>query len=201
MRAIETDRLLDLVGAIYETALDPAAMPQALGKLAGALEANVAQWCCADRDSGAVLASVVSQGADPAVHRAYVSRYGAIDPRRRRVEALPDGTVMRCSDAFDERFVSRSEFYQDFYLPAGQRWNMATRYDAGNGAAASLGVSRPLGAPAFEDEAVREFMRIVPHLRKASLPPAAPARPGRWPRATPGAFAAATPCAGAARCA
>lgn len=170
MQAAERmDRLLELVGSIYETALDPAAMPRVLGKLAGALDANVAQLCSSDPATGSMLASVVSSGASRKAHDAYVSYYGAIDPRRKQAETMPSGTAVRCHEHFDERYVSRSEFYQDFYIPIGQRWNMGIHYDNGDGTCTSIGVSRPVGARAFEDEATREFMRIIPHLQKASM--------------------------------
>ena len=167
--AEQMDRMLELVGSIYETALNPAAMPRALGKLAHALDANVAQLCSSDPASGSVLASVVSADASRQAHDAYMSYYGAIDPRRRRAESVACGTVVRCHEHFDERYVAGSEFYQDFYLPIGQRWNMGIRFDNGDGTCTSIGVSRPVGAREFEDEAAREFMRIIPHLQKASM--------------------------------
>lgn len=60
----------------------------------------------------------------------YNVHYGALDPRR-QLAANRAGTVIACHHHFDKRFVSGSEFYQDFFLPIGLRYSMGASLHQG----------------------------------------------------------------------
>lgn len=167
MRAIEIDRLLGLVGTIYEMALDAGAMPRVLKNVASALEADAAHLCSMDNTTGAIVASTVSQDPDCGAHDAHLAYRAVLHPTRTKIEQVPSDTVMPCHEHFNERHIARSGVFQTFTISAGQRWNMGTHYDCNDGTSVSISVSRPVGASAFEDDAVQKFLCIVPHLRSA----------------------------------
>lgn len=164
-----TDQLLELVGSIYEAALFAAAMPQALSNLVQCLGGNASQLVAWDNASGTVVNSVVASEVDAKADAAYTAYYGAIDPRRAWLQTLPQETVARCHQRFDERYVAGSEFYQDFFIPAGYRWVCGTQFDSGDGTSTVIGVMRERQAPAYEDWAARNLARAIPHFRRASI--------------------------------
>lgn len=52
----------------------------------------------------------------------YSSHYRQIDPRWDAVHTRAEGVTIACQDLFDNRYVDRSEFYQDLLMPRGLRY-------------------------------------------------------------------------------
>lgn len=156
---------------IYGSASDPASLPAALRCLNGFVGGACAQVFSFSRSDGTVLRSQVSEvsSALAETNRQYVTRWGACDPRTRLLATLAPGTVLRCHEHFDPKYVSSSCFYQDFLLPRGFRWAMGGLFDTGGNTATVVAAVRTPDAPPFEDWAALALRQLLPHFRKASL--------------------------------
>lgn len=164
-----TGRLLELIGSIYEAALNPAGLPAALTGLASALQAREAQLHLWDHATGQVADSVLCDRSDPAAEAAYVTHYGAIDPWRNALQCQQPGTVLRCHHRFDAAFVAGSAFYQDYFIPAGKRWTTGTYFKAEAEMTAVLSVRREPNRSPYEDWTDQALLRLAPHFQRAAL--------------------------------
>lgn len=164
----DTDQLLALVGDIYESALDPSVTPRALRSLAGCLNGAAAQLYTWHQATGQVIDSQVSEELQAKDNEAFIAYYAGIDPRRAEVMKRPPDTVARCHEFFDDRFVSRNEYYQDFFIPAGLRWCIGVHMDGGDGTSTLIANFRPVGTPAYEDWTAQTLRRLVPHFKRAA---------------------------------
>lgn len=168
-RPPSNEELLDLVGSIYESALDPADMTQTLRAVNATVQGAFAQMMTVHRKSGHVLNSWISDGP-PALekaHREYLRQWTAFDPRAPWLASLAPGAVARCHEHFDDAFVGANDFYQDHLIPHGFRWALAGVLESGpENSTAIVGV-RALDAPPFEDWAAAALRQVLPHVRKA----------------------------------
>lgn len=170
-RPPSSDELLDLVGSIYASALEPVDMSQALAALSTSVQGAFAQLLTLHRRSGRVLHSWISD-TSPAIqeaHRQYLSEWAALDPRVPWLASLPTGAVARCHDHFDDEFVSADSFYQRHLMAHGFRWSLAGVVDSGAETSTVVVNVRPLAAPRFEDWAAAALRQLLPHVRKAYL--------------------------------
>lgn len=163
------EQMLDLVGSIYETALDSGAMNVALAKLTVCLRGVASQLYTWDVASGRVLESQTESQECIAAHDRYRDYYGQLDPRTPILAQMASGAMLRCHKYCDERFVSRNEFYQDHFIPAGWRWAMGGKYDSSDGSASIIASVRELGTPAYEDWAESALKSLLPHFQRAAF--------------------------------
>lgn len=156
-----------LVESLYESVLDPALWPQTLSEFARRFGATGGQFFVWDesRDRGPFIAF---GGLPMDAVEDYEAYYASIDPRRQQALRAPVGDWMLCHRQFDEHFVARSEFYQDFLLPGGTRFAAATRLIEGNEKSALIGLVRPLGALPFDEEDLRRLTALTPHLQRVA---------------------------------
>lgn len=112
-----------LIGELYESVLDPDSIITALGKIDQWMGSSFCHLLAWDERSRSTRLNVLTNEAiDPDVLVKYSAYYGAIDPRREFSLTQPPGRVYACHDYFDERFVGKSEFYQDLLIPGGARY-------------------------------------------------------------------------------
>lgn len=103
-----------------------------------------------DERADATLFSASSRSSPTGSEQAYIDHYGAIDLRRKLITERADGKWVLCHEQFDERYVSQSEFYQDFLIPVGGRYVAIVNLGQVNGLMLGLEVHRgkdrrPLG--------------------------------------------------------
>jgi DNA-binding CsgD family transcriptional regulator len=177
-----SDQLLNRIELIYSSTTQPEKQPETLrllNELVGGSWAHTLSW---RPGSGAVLEAQFS-GTDAATREAsrdYLSHWGALDPRVAKLSTLHTSEVLRCHEAFDERFVAGSSFYQDYFLPRGFRWTLAAVVQASADISTAIAFVRGPDAPPFEDWAAAALRKLLPHLRQAmwisaKLQPTAPA--------------------------
>ncbi|MGH8695784.1 MAG: hypothetical protein ACREVS_04875, partial [Burkholderiales bacterium] len=162
------ERYLAAVERIYEAALEPNAWTAALDALSRLFDAWCGHYLLWDDAASTTAFSVVSEHIPTKDEQAYTDHYGAIDPRRQLVAERGDGKWILCHEHFDERYVSRSEFYQDFLIPAGARYVAGVQLGQAHGLAAVLGILRAPGSRPYGEEERRWLERILPDLRRAS---------------------------------
>lgn len=160
------DRLDEVLGQLYAAAVDDTIWPAvltALGDLSSSIGGHLLVWDLKRR------APVVSLMGDrfPEVNSDYVAHYGAIDPRLRLVMTMPVGRTLACHQHFDDAFVRRDEFYNDFLLPNGARYVAGCRLLEAAGVTTVLGLHRGPQHGPFEAADMELFGRLLPHLQRA----------------------------------
>lgn len=161
------DRFDELVLRLYDAASETSLWQDLLADLADHLGAFGAQVLIWDHSSSA-LGFAAYTGYAPEAEVLYGAHYGGIDPRRLAVEARPAGRLSLCHEQFDEDFVRRSEFYNDFLLPQGGRFLMSTKLAATDGVSAYLSFHRNVRQGCFEQEDARQAERLIPHATRAA---------------------------------
>src|SRR5947208_2510916 len=121
-----SDPIDDLALRLYDAAADAALWPEVIADVAASLKASSGAFMVWDHaHDGFVTANHI--GVDPAAEPLYDAHFGAIDPRGLVTQATPAGTVVRCHEHFDEDFVRRSELFNDYAIPFGNRHTMVAR--------------------------------------------------------------------------
>lgn len=154
-------------GTLYEAPATPGGWIAALQGMAGLLNANGGHFFTWNRNEGAVIESCTS-GYSEEAQRAYANYYGAIDPRRRFIADNPVGEWLACHHHFDDAYARRSEFYNDFLIPAGARYALCARIFEDQGVESVFGLLRPAGASPFERRDVELIRRLTGHLLRAA---------------------------------
>ena len=155
-----------IVGDLYEAAVQTDHWRTALARLArwtGADEFHLLRWNSASQQS---TLDVHSDGIEAAIEQ-YGSYYAAIDPRRMLVAAGPPGRVSACQHRFEDRYVERSEFYQDFLGVWGMRRSLSSLLAEEGDEQLMLGLVRASQRGRFEEDEVTRLERVMPHLQRA----------------------------------
>jgi DNA-binding CsgD family transcriptional regulator len=156
-----------LIGNLYESVLNPDSLLSALGGIdqwIGSSFCHILTWD--DLNNCAKLNRVTS---DVIAHDAlskYESYYGNIDPRRHLSLRQPVGTFWACHDHFDEKFVGKSEFYQDLLIPSGARYILAAYVAKENGLSTYLVFNHLKEQGLFSDQQRQAANRLIPHLQR-----------------------------------
>jgi DNA-binding CsgD family transcriptional regulator/PAS domain-containing protein len=156
-----------LVESLYESILEPSLWPQTLIEFArqfGAMGGQFFVWD-ARKDKWPFVTFGGLPMDDVDVYEAY---YASIDPRREHVMRARVGDWMLCHRQFDDHFIARSEFYQDFLLPGGTRFGAATRLIDENDKSALIALVRPIGAQPFGAEDEQRLVKLTPHLQRVA---------------------------------
>jgi DNA-binding CsgD family transcriptional regulator len=160
--------LLDAVGDIYASALDPDRMSDALLALTKGLASRATQMYTYDRATGVIVESSIDEALSAQGNREYVEQWALSDPAPVELAKLESGSVLRCHELFDERYVSRSAFYQDFFIPYGFRWRLGGIVHGSDGTSTVVASLRSTEQPAFDGGSARLLSMVLPHVRRAS---------------------------------
>lgn len=157
-----------VLAAAFEAAVDGSAWPAALalaGDLVGGTGGHLLVW---DRKAGASPFSAVGGRMPPEGEAQYAAYYGRIDPRLDLVLGLPTGAAIACHEHFDNAFVRRNEFYNDFLLRHGRRYLAACRLDGASAEVAILGLHRAPTQEPFGPDELALLARLAPQLGRAA---------------------------------
>ncbi len=94
--------------------------------------------------------------------------YHRLNPRRDILRRLPPGTPMNCANYIDERSVQRSEFFNDYSLPAGRRFLLGVQPFHDLETTTSFAVTRGPHDRAFTTVDVNLVEYLVPHLQRVA---------------------------------
>jgi DNA-binding CsgD family transcriptional regulator len=170
------DAAADVVGGIYEAALEPAQWPHALGRVASHLDATSAAAIVIDIEQDEVGFAAVA-GMDPRALQDYTDYYVGVDPWNAYLGAHPSGRPYLSQAVMDDGAFERTEFCRDFlrrYEMFHAMGGFAVRAPSprGFGAAGGLvflvGVQRPKARGGFSAEELRCMSLLFPHLERAA---------------------------------
>lgn len=169
MRPIHPDDLSQMIGAIYDCALDPALWPDALDMLCDVLAYRVAGLALQETRTWRILLDV---SGGPKLERADLERMRAYGPDvidhwggAERVMSLPLETPLLLFSANPR--AAESRYSREWAHPLGIVDAMAVGFSRDSDSVSSLGLARhaddgPLGAD--DVEALRLF---IPHLKRS----------------------------------
>lgn len=158
-----------LISTCYDGVLDDARWDQALrdfNQWAGGIGFHSVTWDrarhCATRDSH-------SLETPPDRIREFVEKLAPTDPRVALMLRQPVGHALRCHHHLSDRYVARSELYNDFLLPNGVRYTYGLHLDGADGTSELLAILRSPDRPPFEDaDTAPELEIITKHLARAA---------------------------------
>lgn len=97
----------------------------------------------------------------------YEQYYAAIDPRRALVDAAGTGQLVLCQEHLSDQYVSRSEFFQDFQIPAGIRYLMGVKFATPDNNGLLLGLLRSSERKEYSSADKENAQSILHHLGRS----------------------------------
>jgi DNA-binding CsgD family transcriptional regulator/PAS domain-containing protein len=160
--------LLQLIGEIYDCALNPDAWNATLPRI-GAFVGGSSGGLFAHHSSRRSGNVFYEFGTDPDFHRLYLEKYMTMDPMFGTYFVLDVGEVFSTSTVMSHAEFLQSRFYQEFIRPQGWIDNICVYLDRTPEGHAGFSVFRH-EREGLADEPARERLRLlVPHLRRAVL--------------------------------
>ena len=158
------EELSDLIGRIYDCALDPALWSDTIGRVAAAVEAQAGLVMVHDLLDQASVRTFQS-GVPTLAMRLYERRYAAANPIARFAATRSEGDVDTLRSMFPDGAWERSATYREWAWPLGigDVLGMAVLRSERRGV--WLGAARRgKGRPDFGPEQVRLFRLLAPHV-------------------------------------
>jgi len=97
----------------------------------------------------------------------YLCKWHRFDPRARLVMELDEGEWVSCHEHFDNAFVERSAFYQEFLIPHGGRYVSGTQLFRQGDEVVMLGVHRGRNSQPLDGDEIICCRRLARHLAQA----------------------------------
>jgi PAS domain-containing protein/DNA-binding CsgD family transcriptional regulator len=152
-----------VVAEFHEAAFEPRGIvhiPELIGRLTGA--DSVGLWIT---EGGRIVDMAVSDALRE-THGPYVAHFHRLDPWQAGTLRNLDKVVLG-SEAFSERELVKTEFYNDFARQAGLFRPMGGAIRLTPGVQAAFGVQQPFASQPFEESDKRPIAAVLPHLRRA----------------------------------
>lgn len=165
----DTQRLLDLVGAIYDAAIDASSWPHVLVQIRDFVEGEEATlfWKNLARHGGSTFFDTGRM--DRRYIQLYFDKYIRLDPSTTvHFFAEIDEPVSQVDFADTDEF-RQSQFYKEWVQPQGFVDFITTAIDKSSTSVAMLGVFRHERHGLVCDETRRRMRSIAPHVRRAVL--------------------------------
>jgi DNA-binding CsgD family transcriptional regulator/PAS domain-containing protein len=159
------EELSELVGLIYDAALDPDAWPVMLSRLADALSAQCG--FIGSHNSSTNTTAITAPRTDPEYLRSFIEYWA----RRAFIwnggEKLPVGTVIVRDMIISRDEFCRTDYYNEWCKPQGVEATIATNLLVKGPLSTVIAVSRPYLEGDFDATETRFFAEIIPHLQRA----------------------------------
>jgi DNA-binding CsgD family transcriptional regulator len=155
-----------LLADLYESVLSPGDVPGVIARINTHLDCDGIHLIGKDEDTSEILLSLVSGSHIQGAEAVYLAHYHAIDPRLRIGHRSPTGVVVACHDVLDDKYVSRSEFYQDFLIPHGPRYVVGGNLYRQGGKNVHVAINHLVGRPRFEGAKREAIGSLVFHLSR-----------------------------------
>ncbi|MGJ5208750.1 helix-turn-helix transcriptional regulator [Bradyrhizobium sp. HKCCYLR20261] len=164
----QADELLDLIGDIYDAALDASRWPDVVGRAGRFVGGQVASIFSKSPIAGG--GDVLCQsGIDPHYCRLYFEKYVKLDPATTGQYFAEVGQPIAVSDLMPQDELRESRFYQEWAAPQGMVDFISTVIDKSATTAALFGVFRFEQDGLADDVARMRMQLIAPHIRRAVL--------------------------------
>ncbi|TWS97548.1 helix-turn-helix transcriptional regulator [Reyranella sp. CPCC 100927] len=158
--------LTNLVGLIYASAYDVAAVPGVMLKVAEAFGGQSAAYSETDRRTGKIWRADV--GLDEDFYRKNREASEQVNALLPPFKRLPAGAVVVEETVMPRREFLHTAFYQEWFRPQDIHWTMACKLEHTDRAMAALTVRRHgRRSAAFNVQSMDAMRRLAPHLRES----------------------------------
>lgn len=167
---LSTEAVLDLVGLLYDAALQPERWGMFLQRLADAVGGGAVHVSPRMTRAGEP-GEYVYVGYDPAFMETYVQHYYQFDPFLPRLQDMPEGHCgFHSALGFDEAALTGTAYHMEWLRPQQlspiPSLGCVLRRDE-VGPLSFMGIYRPEGVPAYGRNELKLVQAIVPHLQRA----------------------------------
>lgn len=157
-----------ILGSIYDAALDPVLWPDAIGKAVGYV--GGAAGCLIMRDSASQAGAIFHGAGDqPRYRQLYLDQYAALDPGESLFFCQDVGTVLHYPDFIPRSELVASPFYQEFMLPQGWADGLFASLAKHASSVFAFAMARHVDDDTPYEVVRDRVARLVPHLRRAAL--------------------------------
>lgn len=157
----------EVFSSVYAAAASRMRWDEPLNRICHALDLWACQLVGVDKRRGGLIFSAGSTLSKPEAELDYIRFYHAINPRVRPSLELASDQWMHCHEHFDEAFVARDRFYQEFLIPYGGRFLTATKLVENADLVFFLGVLRGFGSPPIGAAEMPFLQSLKHHAREA----------------------------------
>jgi DNA-binding CsgD family transcriptional regulator len=161
----EVDRV---IGLFYEAAVTPTLWGDALAALADATGATDAHIIALDKSTGRpILAVAGARGVMREFLKPYFESWATRDPLIPKMISMPKppGSLMLCHEYLSRREVARNEYFQDFAIPCGVRYQAAWVLEDNSTVHAVVDLTR--SKIPFDRALLARWNGIASHLQRA----------------------------------
>jgi hypothetical protein len=162
----ETSALSDLIGTLYDTALERALWPDVLEKLAEFVGGSAASIYCKNSSTGAVYHQF---GVEPHYQQLYFSKYVRLDPTTAAHCLTGIGQLVSTVDFIPYCEFVETPFYREWGRPQGLADFLTTPLDKSADSVALFGVFRNEQHGLVDEAMRRRAALVVPHIRRAAV--------------------------------
>lgn len=156
--------LSELIGQIYEAAIEPAKWEAFLKRAAELFGSHTANIHFQDTSSLAV-ASVLNM--DPVFMDAYRDHFGAMNPFMKRTDVQQEGRAYVRRELIDTESLVRTEFYNDWARPQGFHDFVCGTMVRRGPMAGNITFWRRATADPCDEQEIRTLQLLMPHLVRA----------------------------------
>lgn len=159
--------LLELIGRLYDTAMDPGRWPGFAPVLARSFGAHSATVQIHDLPNGVLEVLATTDNITPALAEDYRTYYHQHDVWVRRGITRPGLRSSLGQELVDDREFWRSVHYNEFCKQADIACMIGCGVPLEGTAKGIIGLHRPLGLPRFDEPDKRMMDLFLPHLQRA----------------------------------
>jgi DNA-binding CsgD family transcriptional regulator len=162
---MEIEELSELIGLIYDTALDPDAWPLMLNRLADTLAAKGCLVGSHNLNTNAT--AVTAPRIDPEALRNLTEYWVHRDMMWKGWAMLPIGAVMSPEMVISRDQARRIDLYNEWCVPQGVEAAIATNLLVEGPVSTVIAVYRPYAKGDFDAAETKLFTALIPHLQRA----------------------------------
>ncbi len=160
------DTALNLVGMVYDAALDQSKWPTFLDAFAGAVGGCSAMLRSADLQAGKA-GFVASVGYDPAWQSAYCNHFIKLDYLTPTLNQFKLGEAKSDDQFFSLSEQRKTEFYNDYFIPQGKIHVLGSLLAKDGNQTLLFAAQRGKRAGTFGEEQARLMGILAPHVTRA----------------------------------
>jgi DNA-binding CsgD family transcriptional regulator len=164
--AISEDTVLNLVGKVYDAALDEHKWPSFLEGFASAVGGCSSMLRSADSEAGKA-GFVASVGYDPAWRASYCNHFVKLDYLTAALKQFKLGEVRPAEQVFSLSEQRKTELYNDYFIPQDKVHALGSLVAKDGNRTLLFAAQRGKRAGAFGEEQARLMRILTPHVTRA----------------------------------
>jgi hypothetical protein len=160
-----SDERVELIGLIYEAALDPTVWPRVADRLADLCGATSAHFL--GQNFKTFQVTNIAPRATPEIMRSYADHWVYHNPMSVSVRRVPTGVAYSYDRLMPRRELVRTAFFNEFCLPGGMAQALGTILHADESSITGAALYRPAGKEPFDPSDEKLLASLSPHLQRA----------------------------------